>query len=701
VEYCASVGIVEGYEDGNFYPNRNVTATQWLKMLVAALRYDKNKLNGKDWAKYTYDAAIGYGVITADEFKLDFDRETAILYAFNALTSTAWEKESMAEHQFKLQEKIVYDAFARPTERQILSNSKVVTTFKIDNDGVKNTTATVAAGADYYEDGVKQETTGTKLGGYSATVYTYDNYAYSADAAKAHDYVYGEEYGKTVVVKNTYVEKLTTDALTKEFVKLNDSLKKGDVVTYEKGNDKYYTASDASKGEIKLNAKLATSAVGKVSTAYRDAKDVTKNYVKIDDGAATYFAAKSGLTTLKTAEKYTLYYDDYKNIVYAEKYVAPARETTLVFATKVSATAVPEVTAGEGVEYNVTYKLQYMDLTDGSLKTATVALGENGAAPANLPGDLGIEDAVEDALEDEDNTLTYPTFADAANVEKYYEIAANEDGTIDVIGAYTLDGGEGTRTAAAVTQNKAEFTLNDYTKGLANKNTTLTVISYKDRYEKASYVTVTGYQNFTTATYSLENTYTTAVVGADGYATQIYVIAPVAKPDTSVVFAMYLGKFEDSSESGQAYRFIGSDGETFDLTYAQAEGLVTEVDGENLADANDKLEKWDVGTVVRLTKQNGEFTKVVKATKTATGKLTRRDEEENNVRLDASTTVNYYAASFGGKFISTSTTHEVAVPTVAYTDANGLDVPGSQVTLYLNAKDEIVFATVDPAAKAE
>jgi hypothetical protein len=697
VEYCASVGIVEGYEDGNFYPNRNVTATQWLKMLVAALRYDKNKLNGKDWAKYTYDAAIYYNVITADEFKLDFDRETAILYAFNALTSTAWEKESMAQHQFNLEEQIVYDQYARPTDRNILSNGKVVTTFKINNEGVKNTTAKVDANAYYVEDGQLNETVGTVMGGNSATVYTYNNYAFggkNGSQGKAIAYEYGHDYGKTTIVVNTYVEKLTK-ANTAAYVKLNSSLKVGDVVTYTVGNT-YWTKLDKQSVPTKLTVERVDAVAGTVTAANRS-DDATKNYVKIDYGSAILFArfAKNGpdaqngsLKTLATAQKFNLYYDAYGNIIYAEDYTEPAREGDLVFLTKVSATAVPVVTEGESVEYNVTYKVQYIDLTDGSLKTATAS------KPDNLPV-LSIT-ATAAAT-----TGTYPVLTEATAPNVYYELATNEDGTVESLGEYTFNDGKQdwtTRKKASVTQNKAEFTLGKYTTGLANKDTVLTVISYKDGFEKDSYVTQTGIANFTTATYELAGTFTTAVLGENGYATHIYVIAPVAVPETTEVYAMYIGEDEDSADDGQAYKFVGADGQEFVITYAQANGKVDKGVIANGSDAFDGFKNKTIaaGTVVKLTEQNGEFTAVDTAVAVAkTGEL-YYVEDKNNFNVGG--TVYYFAANYSGVVINTKTYGTASWQTHG-TDINGLDVTGTTVTLYENSDHEIVFATTTPASK--
>jgi hypothetical protein len=278
-------------------------------------------------------------------------------------------------------------------------------------------------------------------------------------------------------------------------------------------------------------------------------------------------------------------------------------------------------------------------------------------------------------------------------VNKYYEIAANEDGTVDILGEYKFEVADGTQYAtqsnASVTKNAAAYTLGDYTAGLADSNTTLTVISYKDAFETETYVTEAGIANFTTATYELAGTYTTAVVAENGYATHIYVIAPVAVPEITYVYAMYLGKGEDDIDNGQSYKFIGSDGEEFEITYAQAQGLVTEVDPENGSDSSAKLEAQAVGTVVRLKVQNGEFIAVKTDLEAATtGELINRDF--NNINVDGN--VYYFGANYGDAVISTTSYKAVSV-SLKGRDDNDCFAAGTQVSVYLNSNNKVAFVT--------
>ena len=52
IEYCAAQGILNGYEDGNFYPERTVTASEAAKMILVAMNYDSKVFGftGAGWA---------------------------------------------------------------------------------------------------------------------------------------------------------------------------------------------------------------------------------------------------------------------------------------------------------------------------------------------------------------------------------------------------------------------------------------------------------------------------------------------------------------------------------------------------------------------------------------------------------------------------------------------------------------------------
>ncbi len=92
IEYCAAQGILNGYEDGNFYPERTVTASEAAKMILVAMNYDSSVFGftGAGWAVNVaveankaglYDELLG----TNPSDGLDRDSTAQMLY--NGITS--------------------------------------------------------------------------------------------------------------------------------------------------------------------------------------------------------------------------------------------------------------------------------------------------------------------------------------------------------------------------------------------------------------------------------------------------------------------------------------------------------------------------------------------------------------------------------------------------------------------------------------
>ena len=96
INYCVSKGIISGVGDTNkngkdeFQPAANVTANQFVKMLLCALGYGANKeFNGTYWATATQSCGSKVGAYDgskATNYNAAATREEAMLYAFNILT---------------------------------------------------------------------------------------------------------------------------------------------------------------------------------------------------------------------------------------------------------------------------------------------------------------------------------------------------------------------------------------------------------------------------------------------------------------------------------------------------------------------------------------------------------------------------------------------------------------------------------------
>ena len=62
--YCANAGIIIGYPDGTFGPNKPVTGYEALVMLLRAMGYDQpNEFTGKDWRQHAASIATQRGML--------------------------------------------------------------------------------------------------------------------------------------------------------------------------------------------------------------------------------------------------------------------------------------------------------------------------------------------------------------------------------------------------------------------------------------------------------------------------------------------------------------------------------------------------------------------------------------------------------------------------------------------------------------
>ena len=95
IQYCANEGIINGYGNGKFGPDDELTSTQWSLMLLGALGYEaKNEgIGGTGWEIATTKLAMKAGVASAEDMVGAMTRDTAAKMAFNTL------KANMVEYQ--------------------------------------------------------------------------------------------------------------------------------------------------------------------------------------------------------------------------------------------------------------------------------------------------------------------------------------------------------------------------------------------------------------------------------------------------------------------------------------------------------------------------------------------------------------------------------------------------------------------------
>ena len=89
IEYCANLGIIDGYGDGTFNPAGNVTIGEAAKMLLVAAGI-KGTYTGADWLVNVTANATKAGILpTTVDVRATATRDQVALYAFNALTYSA------------------------------------------------------------------------------------------------------------------------------------------------------------------------------------------------------------------------------------------------------------------------------------------------------------------------------------------------------------------------------------------------------------------------------------------------------------------------------------------------------------------------------------------------------------------------------------------------------------------------------------
>ena len=90
IEYCVSLGIIDGAGDGNFYPRGQLTAVAFAKVLLTALGYDADTegLVGATWSVNTAALAMEVGLDNGIEdlsWNAALTHEEAAQMALNAI----------------------------------------------------------------------------------------------------------------------------------------------------------------------------------------------------------------------------------------------------------------------------------------------------------------------------------------------------------------------------------------------------------------------------------------------------------------------------------------------------------------------------------------------------------------------------------------------------------------------------------------
>ena len=104
IQYCATLGIINGMGDGTFNPTGNVTGAQFAKMLLCAVGYGLNdEYTGSNWAMKTIADATNLGILSLNvDYSAGATREEVSQYGFNAYTgvkTVVWNSQTQAYQQ--------------------------------------------------------------------------------------------------------------------------------------------------------------------------------------------------------------------------------------------------------------------------------------------------------------------------------------------------------------------------------------------------------------------------------------------------------------------------------------------------------------------------------------------------------------------------------------------------------------------------
>lgn len=623
INYCQSKGILSGYA-GNFDPKGTLTQAAWLKLLLTTIGYDAKEnglVDNDNWEENALNLALQAGLITAEESKLTFNRETAILYAWNAMNKpVAGAKASYAVKDAygkvvatfdNVADAILYagtnpaytvdivntnslgyqvynltctpgkDDFGRPTT--VYSNSKVagpegeyavitdepvlvLTSAQRDDKAIKAALGKDAVCVKYYAN----TKTGIDAGG------PWNAADMAADAKNGRSYeVYAtatrDEY--VVVWADTYVDKIGKPTPATPDTKASISLTNpagGAALKYEYENETF--AKDDIVAYTVADGKVVTAT--KLEGVEGTVTATGTGYIRVDGEQKSFAWKAEGNTSPANGTVCKFFYDEYGYILYCET----VNEVKVSYDGFFMVGSNVKTTAEDPSEWwNVkpaTAIAEVTDLTTGKTETIKLALVQDKdqkwyyanqkGKPADVAGSNGVDAA--DVVSNSNAPI------DADTIYGYYKL---DDGTY--VAGRAVDTASApdrvdTEHTVQIAKGSAIVTTNDTpaTK-YATDTTNLTVVS-KTGAAPAKVTTYTGYKNFPEVYYDNDpDPNVVTKVGCDsvvitdmaGKITDIYVYTNINVGDSPAVnYAMYLETVETYPDGSYMYKFLVNGEET-------------------------------------------------------------------------------------------------------------------------------------------
>jgi hypothetical protein len=574
IAYLANEGIIEGYGDGNFGPQKELTQAAWLKMLLCAMGYDADKTgmgNTANWAAKAQSLAVKSTLLAGKDLALDWDRETAVYYAFKAVSTN----ENLADSTDKTLPFIVEvgtyannttDDLGRPTASYTADGAdKAYATATADpvavyeNQTVKVADLKKAVDKDgtswgYVLNGYTGASLGDNVGGYGSVVEVY----------KIADKSY------KIVQIDTFAEKVTavTPASGDNARTITVGGKTFETEDFEKDDVVLYTAEtkNGTAADKILSVEAADTIEGAITAT-------GTGYVKVD-GEKMNVAAKVVTSYVPEADKTvtkTIYLDTYGNVVYDKAVSAPA-ETAKTYAYVIDRVSTAYVagttfTAAKAA----TAQAQIVDLATGEIKVVNESIELNAAGTnyvyTGTAAVSGVDNVVKTVGSDgTDNIAGSGSVVSNSQVGEgtIMEYTVKEDGSYELKTSANL---QSSTTAIAAKAAKVD----GVTDAVATSATKLTVVTYDASGAKTKVETYTGIANFPAST---SRTASKSVVEKkDGKITNIYVVQTSSiSGDTNVNYAVYIGNQETD---GTVYNndFV-VDGEVVTYAFASEQSLV-------------------------------------------------------------------------------------------------------------------------------
>jgi hypothetical protein len=560
--------------------------------------------NTANWATKAQSLAVKSTLLAGKDLALDWNRETAVYYAFKAVDTNKNLADSKDEtlpfivnvdsngkKTDGVDKKTGIDGYGRPatyyttsTQDKAYATAVAEPELVIENASMTRTDLIKAldltdAQADaalvtIYEDGVvtaeatqfKDDATagefGSSIGAYGQTVEIYKTSAKGAATAKY-----------TVVVINTLVAKIpaiaadatevtlvTNYASTQDVKVAVGDLKENDVVSFNIYKD---VATDKYTAE---NVTVLEGTQGKVT-----ATSTEKNYVRID-GTLTYLSEKIGgtKTTVSTLQGQiaTFYYDSYGNILY----VGAATDATKQFDGYVLLKSAASSAAGSNVldTSDAEAKYEIVDLATGETSVVNAAIGKNANGVwvyADKNGKLAVSGATE--VSGTAKVYTNSTAVGDAVANVFYGYYLQDDGS------YVLEkletGGNKSQGDAITGKNTA--TVNAITTAFADANTELTYVTKDASTGVYTVTTVTGIANFPTLTHKDGSEGTKVSVVTDEKTkkiTKVFVYDASETVVTPATYGVYIGNGEYDEETGLYGAIYNVNGEEKTYYFASA-----------------------------------------------------------------------------------------------------------------------------------